>query len=108
LREANDLPEAYTHELIDIRRRGPRSLDDLTALRGERPMTHSKPVSSSSQMTPRRTYDGSHVALLELLSPIPSPSQQESREQFVVIAATIGGSNNKGPIFIGPKADRAT
>jgi hypothetical protein len=46
--EANDSVKACILELVDTREESPRSLDDLIALHSERPMTGSKPASSSS------------------------------------------------------------
>jgi hypothetical protein len=47
-REANDSPKTYTLEVAMLERRGPRVLDDLTTLHGEKLMTNSKLAFSSS------------------------------------------------------------
>jgi hypothetical protein len=47
-------PKPVSSSSQTLRRRGPRSLDDLAALRGERLMIHPEPASSSLQTLGRR------------------------------------------------------
>jgi hypothetical protein len=70
-------------------KRGPRSLDELTALRGKRPMTHSK-LASSSSLTLRRRGPRSLDDLVALHGerPMTHPKPTPSRSQTLGVSLT--------------------